>query len=464
MNTTTDLRAELRALADRTPSDADVRATLSARIDTHARRRRTTALVAAAAAVLLVAGGAGIAGSVLTHRSVGPATPTPVVNVPEVPLPPDTKLIRHQLQAVTTPVTAIAPKNLSGQMWIAAPGRLAVSFFNPDPTSHSTAGGDATLPTSPDGSGPGPITAGYAITDQRDENLQTFGPNGPIKVTVTHQDTTVAGHAATLDTASADTTDEFGFPASQRITWQLPDGRWIHVWTSDPGDLAGLQAFAADITDQPQTLDRTVGIGLTLPGLTVDSSLNSWPTVSYDGASVYLCPTGVDPLTTTYSSSSGSGSTGPDGSSSTQTTTDQGPTARCVTAAVMNIPAGQLTELPTTSTLTVANTIAHVDTNTQSAWTDLGDGNTAIIGAPRDAHLSAADLAALAASIRLSPAATVTPMHISGTPGQAGTSTIAGSTTAISAPITVAERPSTPASSGPTSTRRSPNIRTESTR
>jgi len=39
-------------------------------------------------------------------------------------------------------------------------------------------------------------------------------------------------------------------------------------------------------------LNRTVGIGLTLAGLTIDSSVNSWPAVADIGASVYLCPKG----------------------------------------------------------------------------------------------------------------------------------------------------------------------------
>lgn len=453
MNTVTDLRAELSALADRTPSDGDVRGALAGRIDARARRRRTISLFAAAVAVVVVAGGAGIAASVLSHRSAGPAAPTPVVSVPQVPLPADTKLIRHQLQAVTTRVTALPPKGLSGHMWMSAPGRLAVSFFDPGAPSDSILGGDASLPLSRDGGGSSTATAGYAITDQRDEKLQSFGPNGPTTVTVTHQNITIGGHAATLDTAPADTNDNVGFPASERITWQLPGGRWIHVWASGLGDKAAVQDFAAGITADPQTLDRTVGIGLTLAGLTVDSSLSSWPAVAYLGASVYLCPKGVDPMTASYSSSSGSGSSGPDGSSSsTETSTNQEPTSRCLTTAVMNIPTSQRSGLPTTGTVTVGDTIAHVDTKTQSAWTDLGDGATAIAGAPRDVDLSAADLAALVASVRLSPAATLIPMQISQGSAHSGGATVVSSAIAIPAPNTAAtERPGKSAGSASSS-------------
>ncbi len=452
MNTDTDLRAELTALADRAPSDADLRGALAGRMDAHTRRRRTTSLVAAAAAVVVLAGGAGIAGALLSHRSAGPAEPTPVVTVPVVPLSPDTKLVRHQLQAVTTPVTAVPPKDLSGHVWMSAPGRLAVSFFDPAAAGYSIISSNASLLQSGNGGGSSPATAGYEITDQRDEKLQMLGPNGPTTVTVTREDTTVGGHAATLDRAPADTNDDFGFPAGERVTWQLPGGRWIHVWTAGLGDKGALQDFAAGITDAPQTLDRTVGIGLTLAGLTVDSSLNSWPAVTDGGASVYLCPKGVDPMVTSYSSSSsGSGSSSSDGSSSsTETTASQQPTSRCLTAAVMDIPTSRLNGLSTADTVTVpvGDTIAHVDTKAQAAWTALGDGATAIAGAPRDIHLSAADLAALVASVRLSPAATLVPMQTSRGSAQLGVATVVSSARAIPAPGTALQF-ATPANTRP---------------
>ncbi len=450
MNSDTDLRSELDALARRAPSDADVRGALAGRIAARAKRRRSTALIAAAAAVVLVAGGAGIAGSVLSHRSAGPAAPSPVVSVPEVPLPPGTKLTRHQLQAVVSPVTAIAPKGLSGQAWIQAPGRLVVSFFDPGASARSAVDGSSAA------------TAGYSITDERDGKLQSYGPGGPASATVTRQSITVGGHAATLDTAPPGTDDDLGFPAGERITWQLSTGRWIHVWTSGLGDKGALQQFAARIADRPQTLDRTVGIGLTLPGLTIDSSLNSWPVVAYVGASVYLCPAGVDPIVADHGTSSGSGSSDPDGAgSTTETTTVHEPTSRCLTAAVMNIPAGQLGELPMATTVTVGDTIAHVDTKTQVAWTELGDGATAVAAAPRDVQLSAADLAALVASVRLSPAATLIPMRTGPDAAQSGVATAVNS--AIGGQSTAAtDRPGISASIGPAPAATPPDGQTSS--
>lgn len=427
MNTVTDLRTELDRLAECAPSEAEVRKSLTDRIARHAKRRRTTALLAAAAAVVVVAGGAGVAGAVLSHRSAGPAGPTPVVQVPQIPLPPDTKLIRHQLQPVTTPVTAIPPQGLTGRVWFSSPGRLAVDWFDLGRGAAFGWSGESAAPGS--ASAAGPRAAGYVVTATRDEALTTVGSDGPVSATVSRRDITVGGHPATLETAPAGTTNEIGMPAEERITWQLADGRWIHVWTEglapDPG---ALESFAGGITEAPQTLDRTVGIGLTLPGLTVDSSINSSPLASELGADIYLCPAGVDPFASSSGTSSGSGSTPavasavasasiapgePTGSTTTETQTENDPTSGCVAAAVINAPGqqpGGTSSAPAT-TVTVGDTIAHVDRADGLAWADLGDGLTAVARAPQSTHLSAGDLAALVASVRLSPAVTVLPVQ-----------------------------------------------------
>src|SRR5699024_7123412 len=155
------------------------------------------------------------------------------------------------------------------------------------------------------------------ITESRMGRLTGYAdPDDPHASGLSQRDITVGGHPAMLDTAPEGTVDGFGFPASQRISWQLPDDRWIHVWSSDPGrqssPSATLRAFAEGITETPQTLQRSVGIGLTLPGLTVDSSTNFSVLTGMAGPLVYLCPPGVDPLVASSGSSSGSGSAGPD--------------------------------------------------------------------------------------------------------------------------------------------------------
>jgi hypothetical protein len=408
VNTVTDLRAELRTLAEYAPSDAEIRSTLAGLRSARSKRRRTTALIGVAAAVILVAGGAGITGAVLSQRSAGPAAPSPVVSVPDVPLPADTKLIRHHLQPVVSPVTAIPPDGLTGRMWLSSPGRLAVSFF--DPTTASD-GWTSYTPGKPSAS-PRLAAAGYLVTEDRHPVLNMAGPTPKQTVTASGTPVTVGGHAATLETAPEGATDAFGLPAAQRISWRLSDGRWIYIWASgpsgDPVDTATLKDFAASIREVPTTLNRTLGIGLTLPGLTLDSSMNSWPAITYTGATVFLCPAGVDPMATTYSTSSGSGSIGPAGTTTTYTGDD--PATTCVTATAINVPAQQRESLGATQAVRVKDTVAHVDVDKSVAWVDLGNGVTGIVGAPPSAHLSAADLAALAASVRLSPAVTVLPL------------------------------------------------------
>jgi len=418
MTTVTDLHAELDRCADLAPSDAEMRQALTHLVRERAKRRRSTALIGAAAAVVLVAGGAGIAGAVLSHRSAGPAAPTPVVSVPDVPLPPDTKLVRHQLQAVTTPVTATPPRGLTGQVWFSTPGRLAVGWFDPSAATESY----GSPSDSPDDATAGPQTVGYTVTDSRMGRLTGYiAPVDPETSGLSHRDITVGGHPAILDTAPEGTVDEFGFPAEERISWQLADGRWIHVWASgpsrQPSPSYALRTFAGTITETPQTLNRTVGIGLTLPGLTVDSSINSAPLATAIGAQVYLCPPGVDPLVASSGTSSGSGSAQPSkstargsGPASVETETTSNPTAQCVTAAVLSYPLDQST-LPSASTVTVGDTLAHVDIAKDAAWADLGNGLTAVVAGPRSAHLSKADLAALVASVRLSPAVSVLPLQ-----------------------------------------------------
>lgn len=414
MNTIHDLQSELDRLADESPAESEVRQTLTERVAAQGKRRRTTALIAVAASVVLVVGGASITSSVLSHRSTGPAAPSPVVQVPEVPLPAGTQLIRHALQPVRTPVTATPPGGLTGQTWMSAPGRLAVSWFDPSAEPDGMLGSTSAPSRAGELATGLPRAAGYVVTDSRDDGLTSFGAGGPAPVTVSHRDTTIDGRAVSVDIAPADTTDQFGFPADERLSWQLSDGRWIHVWTTfrDGGSSVSpeLAAFAKTITEVPQTLDRTVGIGLTLPSLSVDSTVNSSPLASMaGGAMVFLCPIGVDPLQPSYSSSSGSGSSGPDGTTSTEAESSQDPTADCLTAGVVNYPQNLRASMTAGREIAVGEAVAHVDVEQASAWAELPGGLLAVVRAPTSAHVSAVDLAALAVSVRLSPAVTVLP-------------------------------------------------------
>lgn len=416
MNMQTELQAEFDRLADQAPSDHDVRRRVGERIAERARRRRTGALLAAAIAVVVLAGGIGIARAALSHRSAGPAGPSPVVLVPDVPLPPGTQLIRHQLAAISTPVTAAPPWGLTGQTWSAYPGRLSVSWYGGSPqavgsTAYSPADGqDRTA------------TAGYVVTDAPSDRLTLTDAAGTSTPTVQRRAIVVGNHPATLETAPVGTLDALGFPADERISWQLGDGRWIHVWavgpTRDSSPSTALQEFAVSITENPQTLYRSVGIGLTLPGRTVDSSSSYQPVVSSVAGSVALCPVGVDPLSST-----------PD------------PTTECLVAAVVRMSIDEL-DVPLPTSIAVGDSVAHVDAATGRAVVELGNGLAAAVSAP-GAGLSAADLAALAASVRLSPSVIVPPAPTLGTGADSGQgssawgpATLASSVPAVASAVT----------------------------
>lgn len=419
MSTFKDLQTELDRLAEQAPSDSDIRQALTERSAAHGKRRRTTALIAVAASVVLVAGGASVAAAVFSQRADGPAAPSPVVQVPDVPLPADTQLIRHQLQPVETPVTATPPKGMTGQLWFSVPGKLTVSWSNPSAGSDGMFGQGETSGSA----GPGadgalaedPGSVGYIITDSRDGALTSVGPDGsegPATPTVSHRDMTLGDRSVTVDTAPSGTVDEFGHPADERISWQLSDGRWIHVRSDTDADTkdgesspsSGLKSFAKTITETPQTLYRSMGIGLTLPGLTTDSSMSStYPTAL--GGSLFLCPDGVDPMALNYSSSTGSGSADPDGTStSTETDTFHDNMGKCIMAVVAN---SDVFTRGAGRTIAVGDTVAHVSAESGStlgsAWAKLPDGFIATATAPQSANLSDDDLAALVASVRLSP-------------------------------------------------------------
>jgi|APThiThiocy_cv2_1041547.scaffolds.fasta_scaffold00732_13 hypothetical protein len=419
MHTLTDLQDEFEALAAAAPSDAEVRAALAGRMERHARRRRTTALIAVAAAVVLLAGGVGVTRAFFAHGPALPAGPSPVVTVPDVPLPAGTKLIRFQLQPVTSPVTATPPKGLTGQVWSVGPGRLAVSWFDPaQATTMAVTSGDTVNWSR---------TAGYAITATRDDTVTTFGQGGTSRAQVHTTAITVAGHQATLETTPAGSVDSMGFPAEERISWELSDGRWIHVWatggpTRDSQPSPTLAAFAESITEKPQTLMRTLGIGLTLPGLTAEYSIDYSQVAGFAGPMLLLCPAGVDPYGTGATTASGSGSAsapqpgepsaGPSMSiepGAGQTSSENhNPADPCITAAVVN--GSDVTSQLHPTPVKVGNTVAQVDVQQHVAVADLGRGLTAVVSVPASAHLSEADLAALVASVRVSPDVTVLPV------------------------------------------------------
>lgn len=425
MNTLHDLEREFADLSTLASGYDAIRAEMAARVAGREKRRRTTALIAVAAAVVLVVGGIGVTRAMVSGGpgTARPAAPSGVVAVPDVPLPADTQLIRHQLQPVISPVTATPPQGLTGMTWMQAPGRLSVSYVN------LSAAGTGVVAWTADS--PGSRTAGYVVTDSATDHLSTFGAGGSEPAPATSKDVRVAGHSAWLDTAPDGAVDAMGLPAAQRISWKLADGRYIHVWdigsqASGASPEAAVLDFAAGIADTPMTLPRALGLGATLPGLTVDSSMNMPVVGGLTPEYLMLCPAGVDPWTVSSGSASDSGASSPptvspspaaeavagqpmsiepavpESSVSAPATTDN-PAASCLTAGVVNVAESDLVGTTGMTDMTAAGRTVRVSPQHNSAMARLDTGATAFVAAPASVKLSAADLAALAASVRLSP-------------------------------------------------------------
>lgn len=429
----TDLAAELRRQAEDGPDPTALRRDVTRRSDARLRRRRSATLLAAAAAVVLLLGGAGVVATSLRHGTVGPSGPPTVVAVPDVPLPADTTLVRHQLQPVISPVTAPAPTGMNGSGWIQTPGQLALGYGVVSSGSAATTG-DAS----------GQRSAGYVITDTRDAALAigtagyapgggpSAGPPAPdtsapaATTAVTTLSTTVGGHPAELQLAPPGTIDGLGFPAERRLVWQLGTGRWIHVWGQSPDNPHLLEDFAASIVERPTPLLRSIGIGLTLPGLTEDSSINYSVLDESAPDIVFLCPPGTRPFAkgsgqggSDTTGATGAGSDGVDvsvsaapGSQPVETapadrTSSDTPSSRCLVAYVIAARSSEIQVAGSLTTTAVGDTTVSVAVDAQAAFADLGNGSTAAVIAPATARLSAADLAAAVASVRLSPEVTV---------------------------------------------------------
>jgi hypothetical protein len=452
----TDLRAELRRQAQDAPDPSTVRSEVAGRSDRILRRRRTGALVGTAAAVVVLLAGAGVATATLRHGSTGPAGPLPVVDVPEVALPADSALVRHQLPMVVSPVLAPAPRGMDGSGWIDTPGRLAVGYG-------VASGGAATT----DGQS-GPPSAGYVITAGPDDTLTGAPPTAPGSgdrtVRPTATSTTVGGHPAQLQVAPPGTVDALGFPAERRLVWQLGTGQWIHVWAQGADDPHRLETFAAGITERSTPLYRAIGIGVTLPGLVDDSSMNFSVLDASVPDAVYLCPPGTQPLVSTagtgaVSSTAGTTDTPTPGTPApTASGPQRAPSASCLIAGVIAAPLDRVRADGAPTPVTVGDRTVYVDVSAQTALADLGSGITAAITAPATAHLTTADLAAAVSSVRLSSAVSVLPgtggVVVEGSAGVVSTYPASSADLSGTSPpsSTAAEPPSSSAAEPPSST------------
>ena len=153
-------------------------------------------------------------------------------------------LAAFRAQDLATPVTT-TPLPDSGMEWHLQPGKLTVAWRSE--ASYTSRG-----PTNqPDDS------RGYVITTAQVEPL--VGQDSGLPVATSSAPASVNGRAARLITAPKGAVDDQGYPAQYRLSWQLPDGRWIHVFDTDlDTKTTSLQQFAESLRNGPTPSVRAI--------------------------------------------------------------------------------------------------------------------------------------------------------------------------------------------------------------
>src|SRR6185312_1353874 len=175
-----ELRTEFEQQAHDAPDPGSTAAAAERSFSSRNRRRRGVSLLAAATAVVVLVGGVALGINHFRGGGSAPAGPPPAVGVPQVLLPDGTRLIRHQLPTITSPVSAAVPQGMTGAQWIDGGGRLSVGYFAGDPSS--TGNGD----------GPASSSVGYVITASEDDPISVDGR----ATNVTTTPTVAGGHPA----------------------------------------------------------------------------------------------------------------------------------------------------------------------------------------------------------------------------------------------------------------------------
>lgn len=371
----------LRELADGPSNATSVRSTLHRRHALRRQARRTSALLGAAAAVVLIIGAIGLI-AVTRNNSQGVATPPDWRRDHPIVIPAGSQLIPYDAPALLSPVTVTAggpPAGVLAQRSIDA-DTLRVDWPNADYDSPAFRG-----------------SLGYVIDRSADFGRMVSRVGGvlPVPEQVTTVPGTVGGHPARFGRAPADrkVTDDSGALFRVWFTWQLSDGKYIHVWNT-PDDKAALSTLAAGIVEKPSPLPSFMSFGVTLPGLTVPYStgvryLNQSTTAPLTEESG-LCPTGSVSVLTAR--------------------------ARCLIATVEPVaPDGyNVKRLADGEHVQVGGTLAHVVAKDRLAWTALGRGYVAVVIGP--VGMSTPDLALAAAAVRIDPEVGTAPVPATGPP------------------------------------------------
>ncbi len=199
---------------------------------------RTTPLPAAAAGTAL---------AVIT--TAGPAwhstAPTTV--------PAGSRLRPATTRTVESPVVSSAQPAADQLTWQDGPDELDIAWGGPAPAQTSGAADNNLQGRA--------AQMGYTVTAaaQVDQELTHPSPAHQRKVIV-------SGHPAVESTSAAPPSASLGVQADRWVSWQLKDGRYVHIWQAN-ADETTLLAFAATVTEHTITLPQYMTAGLMLPGL-----------------------------------------------------------------------------------------------------------------------------------------------------------------------------------------------------
>jgi len=245
------------------------------------RRRQVAVLatVAAVAAVAVIIVAISVRSGSGYRLAVGSVPAWTAVPAPAIPA--GSHLIRYAPAAVVSPITISAQAPMMGALdWTSTPDSLTVQWDVQGIVQSATTSG-ATL------AGPAPTVAsaghGYVV----DALTRSANSNTPV---------TVGGHPAVLSVGAP--AADSGILSNRWVSWRLRDGRYVHAWSAGPG-ANELTTFAGGLAERNQVLPRRIVLGMTLPGLTVESvhhhghDSNDQPTLNLDW--ITLCPTTQSP-------------------------------------------------------------------------------------------------------------------------------------------------------------------------
>ncbi|WP_295700353.1 hypothetical protein [Lapillicoccus sp.] len=374
-----ELDLEFRSLTAQPLDSEAVRAEVVRGIAARARLRRTAALVSSALAVVVLIGGIGLVAQ--TDR----AAPDPAASTwpaePAAVIPPGSHMVPFTGAVnISSPVTPTvdAPTAADTMVWSRDVNTLQVAWTAPRAAGVST----AARPTGSVLNAVELMQRGYVISPSAGLTVgATAVGSEPDRLAplVAPRQIVLAGHPATLgsDPGSVWPTSIGISPVKRWLQWQLPDGRYIHVWAGTGGDPA-LLAFGAGLIDRPTTLTRKTTVGVSLPGYTVQGIVEMGTATELDAAQSLLCPTGTVTTLATV-------------------------TPPCLQVSV--VPTRTLGLDPTAKyvAVTVDGRTTRLNLSTQEASADLGRGFSVSLFSALTTDVSALDLATLAAAVRLDP-------------------------------------------------------------